>query len=99
MACRRRPSTTQQTAMFWLWAVSCAAWGITVAVAYTVRSRAYALFRGVHLGLHTSIALAVAPSDGWLLSAFVVLHALVYVQALVLAWPRPRPLWYRALVS
>ena len=80
-------------------ALSIAAWWLTVLTALVFRSRAYALFRGIHLGLHTLIALALVPSAGWALPPFAALHALVYVQALALVRPQLRPLWYRALVS
>lgn len=80
-------------------ALSIAAWGLTVLAALAFRSRAYALFRGIHLGLHTLIALALVPAAGRALPVFAALHALVYVQALALVRPRLRPLWYRALVS
>lgn len=85
--------------MLWFSAVSCGAWAATVVLALLFRSRAYALFRGIHLGLHTLIAIAIVPSSAWLLPAFVLLHALVYVQAAALVRPRLRPLYYRALVS
>lgn len=85
--------------MFWFWAPSLAAWGVTVVVALAFRSRAYALFRGIHLGLHTAIAVAIAPTGSVLLPAFVFLHALVYIQATLLVQPRLRPFWYRALIS
>jgi uncharacterized protein len=85
--------------MPWFAALSVAAWLITTLAALALRSRAYAVFRGIHLGLHTLIAVAVAPSSPTLLPAFALLHGLVYVQALVLVRPRLRPFWYRALVS
>src|SRR5689334_18160915 len=96
VACRGRWATTQLRAMFWFWAPSLAAWGVTVVVALAFRSRAYALFRGIHLGLHTAIAVAIAPTGSVLLPVFVVLHALVYIQATLLVQPRLRPFWYRA---
>lgn len=80
-------------------ALSIAAWWLTVLSALAFRSRAYALFRGIHLGLHTLIALALAPAAGRAFPVFAALHALVYVQALGLVRPSLRPLWYRALIS
>jgi uncharacterized protein len=70
-----------------------------VLLAARLRSRAYAIFRGVQLGLHTSIALALAPRFAWAWPLFLYLHVLVYLHALVLVRPRLMPLWYRALVS
>jgi uncharacterized protein len=72
---------------------------VVVLLGAQLRSRAYAIFRGVQLGLHTSIAIALAPRFAWAWPLFLYLHALVYVQALVLVRPRLMPLWYRALVS
>jgi len=80
-------------------ALSIVAWCSTVLSALVLRSRAYALFRGIHLGLHTLIALALVPAAGRAFPVFAALHALVYVQALALVRPQLRPLWYRALVS
>jgi len=85
--------------MFWFAALSVAAWLVTTLTALAFRSRAYALFRGIHLGLHTAVAIAVAPTGSRLFPAFALLHAIVYLQALVLVRPRLRPFWYRALVS
>jgi predicted MPP superfamily phosphohydrolase len=72
---------------------------VVVLLAARLRSRAYAIFRGVQLGLHTVIATALAPRFAWAWPLFLYLHALVYVQALVLVRPRLMPLWYRALAS
>lgn len=72
---------------------------IVVALAAALRSRAYAIFRGVQLALHTAIASALAPFFDWAWPLFVALHALVFVHALVLVRPRLMPLWYRTLVS
>ena len=80
-------------------ALSWAAWGLTVLLALAFRSRAYALFRGIQLGLHTLIAISVAPVGSAVFPAFALLHALVYAQALGLVRPRLRRLAYRALVS
>src|SRR5688572_30096430 len=85
--------------MIWLSTLSFAAWWLTVLIALVFRSRAYALFRGVQLGVHTLIAIAIAPLGSPVFPVFAVLHALVYVQSVALARPRPRPLWYHALVS
>src|SRR5262245_46051790 len=75
------------------------AYGLVVLSAGLFRSRAYALFRAVGLGLHTAFALALAPSLWRVWPLFVYLHATVYVHSLLLVRPRLRPLWYRALIS
>jgi predicted MPP superfamily phosphohydrolase len=85
--------------MPWFLVLSFAAWWVTVFVALAFRSRAYALFRGIHLGLHTLIAVALAPATSVAFPVYVVLHALVYVQALMLVRPRDRAAPYRVLVS
>jgi predicted MPP superfamily phosphohydrolase len=78
---------------------SLAAWFVVVVLAARLRSRAYATFRGVQLGLHTLIAVAIAPAFSAVFPVFLYLHALVYLQALTLVRPRLRPLWYRTLLS
>lgn len=78
---------------------SVAALIVVVLLALRLRSRAYAIFRGVQLALHTSIAVALAPHFAWIWPLYVYLHVVVYLQALVLVRPRLMPLWYRALFS
>ncbi|HEV8246506.1 MAG TPA: metallophosphoesterase [Polyangiaceae bacterium] len=74
---------------------------LVVTAALLLRSRLYATFRGVSLGVHILIAGAIAqrvlPTP--LAPLFIWLHACLFVQALALVRPRLRPLWYRALVS
>lgn len=74
-------------------------WLVVVATARAVRGRMFATFLGVMLGLHSLIAVGLAPHVGRALPVFAALHAVVYVHFLVLARPRLRPLPYRALVS
>jgi predicted MPP superfamily phosphohydrolase len=64
-----------------------------------LRSRSYAIFRGVTLGIHTLIASALAPSLGWVFGVFVYLHATVYLHSLMLIRPRMRKLFYRLFIS
>jgi predicted MPP superfamily phosphohydrolase len=64
-----------------------------------LRSRAYAIFRGVTLGVHTLIASALWPRFEWAAPVFLYLHATVYLHSLSLVRPAMRPLAYRALVS
>ncbi len=72
---------------------------VSVIVAALFRSRAYAAFRAISLGIHSLIAVALFPRLGFAAPAFVVLHAAVCVHSLALVRPRMRPLAYRALVS
>ena len=79
-------------------ALSAVALVVVVAVAL-LRSRAYAIFRGVTLSVHTLIACALWPRFAWAAPVFVYLHAAVYLHSISLVRPRMRPLAYRALVS
>lgn len=82
-------------------AVSLAGWLLVVGVAL-LRSRAYAIFRGVTLGLQVLFASALVhrfQEPPWLAWAFYYLHAVVFVQAIGLVRPRMRSLPYRAIVS
>ena len=72
---------------------------LVVLVAAFVRGRLYATFVGVLLSVHTLVACAMAPHFERVLPLYVYLHAAVYVHFALLAVPRLRPLWYRALVS
>ncbi len=77
------------------------AWGLVVAVAAVFRSRAYAVFRGVLLGIYGLVFLALASkwqaTPAW--PAVLYLHGAVFLHAIVLARPRLMPLAYRFLVS
>jgi len=84
------------SAFAWL---SLLGWALVFGAAAALRSRSYAVFRGVSLGLHSLIAVAIAPRFGWALPGFWLLQALVHVHALALVRPRLRPLFYRVLVS
>ncbi len=85
--------------MSWFVLGSFAAWWVVVLLAVSLRSRAYAMFRGVQLAVHTLIAIAIVPAFGALFPLFLYLHGLVYFQAIALVRPKLRPLWYRALFS
>ncbi len=81
--------------------ISLVGWASVVGVAL-LRSRAYAIFRGITLGLQVVFAATLAHrfhSPPWLFWAFCYLHAAVFVQSLGLVRPRMRSLPYRALVS
>lgn len=94
--------------------LSLASWGATLTVvvlALLLRSRAYAIFRGVILSIYTLIAIAILPvvldslsgTPGWLRVSctFVIyyLHAVTYLDPALLVRPRLRPAWYRYMVS
>jgi len=85
--------------MSWFLALTLAGWLTVVVVALVGRSRAFAIFVGVLLGIHSLAAIGLAPSFEPLLPVFAALHATVYVNFLALARPRMRGLPYRLLVS
>jgi predicted MPP superfamily phosphohydrolase len=78
---------------------SVAAWLLVVASALLFRSRTYAIFRAVALGVHVLFASALFPRVHALWPLFVYGHAAVFVQSLALIRPRLQPLGYRVLVS
>jgi uncharacterized protein len=79
-------------------ALSCVGWVAVIGLALT-RSRAYAIFRGITLGLQVLFAAALVHRFEGVLPLYYYLHASVFVQALGLVRPRMRSLAYRALVS
>ena len=79
-------------------AISALAWALVVCAAL-LRSRAYAVFRGVTLGLQVLFASALVARFQSLLPLFCYLHATVFVHSLGLVRPRMRSLPYRVLVS
>ncbi len=92
------------TLAVWSWS----GWALVVVLGL-VRSRFYAVFLAILLGIHNLIALPVlslvrgpsgGPSDGTPLAlVLLALHALVFVHFAMLVRPQMRPLWYRLLVS
>jgi uncharacterized protein len=85
--------------MSWFGAVTLAGWLTIVVTALVLRTRAFAMFVGVLVGIYSLVAAAMAPSFTPILPVFVAFHAVVYVNFLALARPRMRPLAYRVLVS
>ncbi|HKO51340.1 MAG TPA: metallophosphoesterase [Polyangiaceae bacterium] len=79
--------------------LSLAAWLLVVACAWRFRSRAYATFRAVLLGLQVLLASALFPRFQSVWPLFVYGHAAVFVQSLVLIRPTMRGLIYRVLIS
>jgi len=84
--------------MSWFALASLLGWLLVVAAAH-LRSRQYAIFSAVKLGLQSLIAVALAPRFAWVWPAFCYLQLVVHVQSLALVRPRLWPIWYRALVS
>jgi predicted MPP superfamily phosphohydrolase len=84
--------------MSWFASASALAWLVIVAAA-RLRSRPYAIFRGITLGLHSLIAAALWHRFTAVAPLFIALHVAVHLQSLALVNPRMRGLAYRALVS
>jgi uncharacterized protein len=80
-----------------LW--SAAAWALVTACAWRFRSRQYAIFRAVLLGLQVLFASALFPRFHSVWPLFVYGHAAVFVQSLMLIRPSMRGFLYRALIS
>ncbi len=82
---------------FALW--SAVAWALAVACAWRFRSRAYASFRAVLLGLQVLFASALFPRFHSVWPLYVYGHAAVFLQSLALIRPGMRGLTYRVLIS
>jgi predicted MPP superfamily phosphohydrolase len=78
--------------------ISLVGWAAVVGLAL-LRSRAYAMFRGVTLGLQVLFAATLVHRFQSVLPVFYYLQATVFVQSLGLIRPRMRSLPYRALIS
>jgi predicted MPP superfamily phosphohydrolase len=85
--------------MSWFGALTLAGWLTVVITALVLRTRAFAAFVGVLVGIYSLIAAALAPSFAAILPVYAAFHVAVYVNFLALARPRMRPLVYRVLVS
>ncbi len=64
-----------------------------------LRTRQFAIFIAVILGIYSLCAVAMAPSFKAILPLFAMFHATVYLNFLALSRPRMRPLAYRLLIS
>jgi predicted MPP superfamily phosphohydrolase len=78
--------------------ISLVGWVSVVALAL-LRSRAYAMFRGITLGLQVLFATALVHRFQSVLWLFCYLHAVTFVHAIGLIRPRMRSLVYRTLIS
>lgn len=77
------------------------AWLVVVVSAFTLRGRLFATFVGVLGAIYTFTAtsMAIPALKTPLAGVFIALHASVYLHLILLAVPRMRPIWYRALIS
>ncbi|HEY3665429.1 MAG TPA: metallophosphoesterase [Polyangiaceae bacterium] len=82
---------------FVLWSI--VAWLLVVATAWRFRSRTYATFRGVTLGLQVLFASALFPRVHVVWPLFVYGHAAVFLHSLALIRPRMGGTLYRTLIS
>lgn len=78
--------------------ISLVGWAAVVGLAL-LRSRAYAIFRGITLGLQVLFAATLVHRFQNVFWLYCYLHAAVFVQSIGLIRPRMRSLPYRALVS
>jgi predicted MPP superfamily phosphohydrolase len=85
--------------MSWFGMLSMGGFCVAVVAAAVLRNRVFASFVGVLAGIHSLIAVALAPSFGVALPAVAVLHVAVYLNFVFLARPRMRGLGFRLLVS
>lgn len=83
----------------WFWWLTLGSWGLLVLVAAWLRTRAFAMFVGVLVGIYALIAVAMAKAFVPILPVFATLHVTVFVNFIALTRPRMRPLVYRLLVS
>jgi predicted MPP superfamily phosphohydrolase len=85
--------------MTWFLPGSLAAMAAVALAAALLRSRSYAIFRAVLLTLHSLCAAGLVGAFPHLTAVFLYLHVAVFVQAVVLMWPRMMPLGYRLFIS
>jgi predicted MPP superfamily phosphohydrolase len=74
-------------------------WLLVVLAARRFRGRLFATFSGVVLGVHTLIAIGLAPAFAPVLPVVALLQVLTWVYFLALVRPAMRPRWYRFMVS
>ncbi len=79
--------------------ISAALAAVVVVFARILRGRWYATFVGVLLTIHTLISVAMAHLFEPVLPLYAFLQMTVYLHFALLAVPKMRPIWYRALVS
>lgn len=80
--------------------LTAASWLGVVLLARLLRSRIFAIFVGVLLGVISLIWRGLLPTlPHWAQLPFLVLQGLLVLHLALLARPRLRPLWFRALIS
>lgn len=85
--------------MSWFDILTLAGWLTVVTTAFAIRSRPFATFVGVILGVYSLAAAGIAPAFHSILPVFAAFHVAVYVHFLALARPNMRPLAYRLFIS
>jgi len=85
--------------MSWFALLTLGGWLTVVNVAFFGRTRPFAMFVGVLLGIYSLSALAMAHAFAGITPVVTWLHVAVYLNFIALARPRMRPLLYRMLVS
>lgn len=84
--------------MSWFSALTLGGWLVVVGAAL-LRTRAYAMFVGILLGIYSLIAVALSSPFHAILPIYAAFHVAGYLNFLGLSRPRMRPLAYRLLVS
>lgn len=84
--------------MHWFSILTLCGYGLVVGMAF-LRTRQFAVFVAVILGVYSLIASAMAREFASVLPVMAAFHVAVYLNFLALARPRMRPLAYRILIS
>jgi uncharacterized protein len=84
---------------WWFGVASVLGWLLVVLAARMFRGRVFATFSGIVLGVHTLVAVGLAPAFERVLPAFAAMQLLTWVYFLALLRPAMRPRWYRFTVS
>jgi predicted MPP superfamily phosphohydrolase len=74
-------------------------WVVVVGAAWLLRSRVYAIFRAISLGLQITIIATLFQRFEAVWPAIFYLQAAAFVHSVALIRPKLRPLWYRVLFS
>ena len=85
--------------MSWFEWLTLAGWLTIVTAAFVLRSRPFALFVSVVVGVYSLAAVGIAPAFHAIVPIFTAFHVAVYLNFASLSRPRMRPLVFRLLVS
>jgi predicted MPP superfamily phosphohydrolase len=85
--------------MSWFEGLTLAGWLTVVGTAYLVRSRPFATFVAVLVGVYSLSAVGISLAFSSIMPVFAAFHVAVYVNFLGLSRPRMRPFVYRLFVS